>query len=88
MTENNARLLILELPFLYFLAVATASNLSFSAPAIVRHHVGTPASLLSFLCFYILVERLSLLINHCFKVIRKIVDMTLKKMNLHTHIAP
>jgi len=62
MTENDARLLILKLPFLCFSGVATASNLSFSALTIVCHHVGIPVSLASFLrCFYILVEGLSLL---------------------------
>ena len=48
MTEKMARLLILKLRFLCFSGVATASNLSFQAPAIVCHHVGTPASLVIF----------------------------------------
>jgi len=48
MTENNAWLLILKLLFLCFSGVATASNLTFSAPGIVCHHVGIPASLVSF----------------------------------------
>jgi len=62
MTENNARLLTLKLPFLCFSGVTTASNLSFSALTIVCHHVGIAVSLVSFLCcFYILVKELSLL---------------------------
>jgi len=52
MREHNAWLLIQKLLFLCFSGVATASNLSFSAPAIVWQHVGIQASLLSFLhCF-------------------------------------
>jgi len=65
MRENNAWLLILKLPFLCFSEVAAASNLAFSALAIVRHYTGTLASLVPFLhCFYILVEGLSLLFHH------------------------
>jgi len=72
MRENNAWLLILKLPFLCFSGVATASNLSFSAPAIVCHHVGIPGSLVSFLhCFHILVEELSLLFHHASKFPKK-----------------
>jgi len=68
MTENNAWLLILKLPFLCFSGVASVSNLSFSAPAVVCHHVGIPVSLVSFPhCFYILVEGLSLLFHHASK---------------------
>jgi len=53
----NTWLQILELSFLCFSGVAIANNLSFSAPAIVCHHVGIPGSLVSFLhCFYVLVE--------------------------------
>jgi len=54
--------------FVCFLGVATVSNLSFSAPAIVCHRVGIPVSLVSLLhCFYILVEGLSLLFHHASK---------------------
>jgi len=53
MRENNAWLLILKWPLLRFSGVATASNLSFSAPAIVCHHVGIPASHVSFLHVFI-----------------------------------
>jgi len=64
MTEKIARLRILKLPFVCFSEVATASNFSFSAPPIVCHHVGIPASLVSLLhCFYILVEGLTSLFN-------------------------
>jgi len=64
MTESNAWLLILKLPFLCFSGVATASNLSVSALIIVCHHVGIPTSLVFFLrCFYILVEGLSWLFH-------------------------
>ena len=88
MRENNAWLLILKLPFLCFSEVATTSNLSFSAPAIVCHYVGIPASLESFLhCFCILVEGLSLLFHHASMFPEK-VCMTMKKMYLHTHITP
>ena len=46
-----------EIAFLCFSGEATANNLSFSAPAIVCHHVGIPGSLVSFLhCLYVLVE--------------------------------
>ena len=70
--ESNAWLLILKLPFLYFSGEATASNLSFSAPAIVCHLVGIPVSLVSFLyCFFILVEGLSLLFYHASKISEK-----------------
>jgi len=46
-----------KLPFLCSSGVVIANNLSFSAPAIVCHHVGIPGSPVSFLhCFYVLVE--------------------------------
>jgi len=53
MRESNAWLLILKLPFLYFSGEATASNLSFSAPAIVCHLVGITVSLVTFLHWFL-----------------------------------
>jgi len=52
--------------------VATASNLSFSALTTDCHHVGIPASLVSFLrCFNILVEGVPLLFNQASKFSEK-----------------
>jgi len=61
-----------EIVFSVFFGSSYFQQPFFSAPAMVCHHVGIPASLVSFLhCFYILVEGLSLLFHHASKFSRK-----------------
>ena len=88
MRENNAWLLIPKLPFLCFSEVAAASNLAFSALAIVRHYTGTLASLLSFLHFFKSCWKDSPCSSIMLPSFQKKVNMTMKKMNLHIILHP